>query len=96
VQAEADGQQVFGQTLTHGQSRTFKAKDHVVLFFARAHEVRILANGQALGTPDASEYRGDFTPSTAQLPANLYGQPPAAAAPAPTSSGEVTLPEQPK
>lgn len=92
VQAEADGQPVFGQTLTHGQSRTFKARDHVVLFFARAHEVRIIANGQDMGTPDASEYRGTFTPSTAQLPPNLYQQAPP---PAP-ASGQATLPEEPR
>jgi hypothetical protein len=94
VQADADGQPVFGQTLTHGQSRTFKAKDHVVLFFARAHEVRIMANGQALGTPDASVYRGDFTPSTTEFPANVFVQAPPARAPG--AGGPVTLPEQPK
>jgi hypothetical protein len=83
VQAQSDGQPVFGQTLYHGESRTFKGADTVVLFMARARDVRIMANGRDLQTPNAPSYRAEFTPATMELPVNQWSAtPPAAAKPA--------------
>jgi hypothetical protein len=102
VEARSDGQPVFGQTLMHGESRTFKGNDSVVLFIARSREVRILANGRDLSTPNTPSYRAEFTPATADLPANQWTATPpqkatAHAARASTPSGGVaTLPEQPR
>lgn len=83
VEAQSDGQSVFGQTLYHGESRTFKGTDSVVLFVARARDVRIIANGRDLLTPDAPSYRAEFTPATTDLPVNQWSAaPPPSAAPA--------------
>lgn len=68
VEAEADGQRIFGETLERGESRTFKGSESVVIYLARAREVSIVANGKVLGTPDLGSYKGVFTPSTAELP----------------------------
>jgi hypothetical protein len=68
VDAEADGQKVFGAVLPAGQIKTFKATDRLVLFIARAKQVRIIGNGRDLGTPQTASYRGVFTPDTMQLP----------------------------
>jgi hypothetical protein len=83
VQAQSDGQPVFGQTLYHGESRTFKGTSSVVLFIARARDVRIMANGRDLQTPPAPSYRAEFTPATTELPPNQWSPaPPASAKPA--------------
>jgi hypothetical protein len=76
VQAQSDGQPVFGQTLYHGESRTFKGADSVVIFVARAHAVRIMANGRDLQTPNAPSYRAQFTPATTDLPLNEWSSRP--------------------
>jgi len=76
VQAQSDGQPVFGQTLYRGESRTFKGADSVVLFIARAHNVRIMANGRDLQTPNAPSYRAEFTPATTDLPVNQWSAAP--------------------
>ena len=89
IEAWSDGQPVFGQTLAHGQSRTFKGADRVELFIARAREVRIMANGRDLQTPNAPSYRGEFTPATTDLPANQWTP-----AGTPPNAGTATLPEQ--
>lgn len=70
VEAEVDGQVVFGDVLQAGEFETFKAKDSVKLYITRADLVRITANGLILGSPEAGEYRGVFTRSTAELPAS--------------------------
>jgi cytoskeleton protein RodZ len=77
VEAEADGQPVFADTMRRGESRTFKGTERVVIFVARAGDVSIVANGHILGTPSDASYRGVFTPSTRKLPAH---EPAAAAA----------------
>lgn len=68
VQAEADGQSIFGQILKPGETKTFKGSREVVLYVARAREVRIIANGVDLGVPDVPSFRGVFTPTTTALP----------------------------
>jgi cytoskeletal protein RodZ len=83
VEAIADGQKIFAQTLHAGESRTFKATERLVLVLARAREVTITANGRILGTPSEPSYVGVFTPATKNLPSN---DPQAAAAtPAPAA-----------
>jgi cytoskeleton protein RodZ len=94
IEAWSDGQPVFGQTLVRGQSRTFKGTDRLEVFIARAGEVRIMANGRDLQTPNAPSYRGEFTPATSDLPANEWTAAPVADTP-PANSGTATLREQP-
>ena len=100
VEAEADGQQVFGATLLPGDSRTFKAEDRIVLYVARAREVSVTANGQILGTPDADSYRGTFTPTTTDFPANVTSAEEPAASPdtsaPPSPDTEVGTPQSPE
>jgi hypothetical protein len=84
VEASADGQTVFAQTLHAGESRTFRGTEQVVLFLARAREVAITANGRILGSPADPNYTGLFTPETAALPPNQ----PHAAAPTPEASAQ--------
>ena len=90
IEAHSDGQPVFGQTLLRGESRTFKGRESVVLFLARAKEVRIMANGRVLSTPNAPSYRGEFTPATNELPPNQW-----TAVPPPETDGAATQPEEP-
>jgi len=91
VEAQSDGQPVFGQTLYRGESRTFKGVDSVVLFIARAHDVRIMANGRDLQTPDVPSYRAEFTPATTELPVNQWS--PAAPPPVkPAAAGTTRAP----
>jgi hypothetical protein len=73
VEAEVDGQPVFGDVLQRGEFETFKAEDSVKLYVTRASSVRIIANGKILGTLDDGEYRGVFTRDTATLPENTAG-----------------------
>lgn len=83
IEATADGQPVFGETLTSGASKTFKGDEHITLFAARAGNIRLIANGRILGTPVDASYKGTFTPSTTKLPPNEVGQEdPASEAPA--------------
>jgi hypothetical protein len=70
VEAEVDGQRVFGDVLQRGEYETFRAEDAVKLYVTRADLVRITANGEILPTPQAGEYRGTFTPTTTTLPTN--------------------------
>jgi hypothetical protein len=95
ISATSDGQQVFGQTLYRGESRTFKGTQSVTLFIARARDVRIIANGVDLMTPDAPSYRGEFTPATVDLPPNEWSATPVPPSPAP-AAGVATLPELPR
>jgi hypothetical protein len=85
VEVQADGQPVFGQTMRAGEFKSFKGTEEVVLFVARAHEVRITANGRILGTPAEPSYRGVFTPGTTALPPHEPVEP---AAPPPSSPPE--------
>jgi hypothetical protein len=90
VEAQSDGQPVFGQTLYHGESRTFKGTDSVMLFIARAQDVRIMANGRDLQTPNAPSYRAEFTAATTELPVNQWtAAPPAPAKPAAAKTAAV-------
>jgi hypothetical protein len=87
VDAEADGQKIFGAILSHGETKTFKASDRLVLYIARAKEVRIIANGRDLQTPQTTSYRGVFAPDTTQLPPN---EPAGAALGSPTKKAATT------
>jgi hypothetical protein len=91
VEAEADGQPVFGETLERGDFRTFKADDQIVLYAARAGEIRVTANGKILGAPGTASYKGVFTPATVELPANEL-EATASEAPAPAESAEAPAP----
>ena len=75
VEAEVDGQQVFGDVLERGEFETFKAEDAVKLYVTRASTIRITANGKILGTPEDGEYRGVFTRTTNELPPNVTKEP---------------------
>jgi cytoskeletal protein RodZ len=75
VEVVADDQTIFASTLRAGESRTFKGTEKVVLFLARPREIRIIANGRILGTPDVPSYRGVFGPSTDTMPANELVEP---------------------
>lgn len=78
VEAVVDGQAVFGDVLQRGEYETFMADENVELYVTRASSIRITANGEILGTPEAGEYRGVFNRTTTVLPPN-------AAAPDPTA-----------
>lgn len=70
VEVIADGQLVLAETMEHGASTTFKGDDNVIVFVVRGDQVQFLANGQAVGGPEAGPYRGVFTRSTTSLPPN--------------------------
>lgn len=82
VEARSDGQSVFGQTMRKGEFKSFKGKNEVVIFIARAGSAQITANGRILGTPAEASYRGVFTPGTTTLPPHEPVEP---AAPPPSS-----------
>ncbi len=82
VEVTADGQPVFAQTLRKGEFKSFKGKNEVVIFIARAGAAQITANGRILGTPAETSYRGVFTPGTTTLPPHEPVRP---AAPPPSS-----------
>ena len=70
IEADADGQPVFGETLERGDFRTFKADERIVLYVVHAQEIRVTANGKILTTPGPGSYKGVFTQGNAELPAN--------------------------
>jgi len=85
IQVEADGKQIFGDTLRRGDFRTFRGDQEIVITTPRAGDIRITANGLILGTPSASPYRGVFTRGTTTMPPNeplLKPAPPPSAQPA--------------
>lgn len=67
VEAEVDGQPVFGDVLQQGEFETFKGEGSIALYITRASSVRIIANGEILGTPPDGEFRGVFTRDTMTL-----------------------------
>ena len=88
VEATVDGQHAFGATMKRGEYETFKGNDEIILTVTRAANVRITANGQILGTPPTSPYRGIFTSHTETLPASSNATPEPSTAPdnSPTAS----------
>lgn len=96
IEAHSDGQSVFGETLLRGESRTFKGRETVLLFIARPKDVRIMANGRVLPTPDAPSYRGEFTPATSDLPPNKWSLTPSPSSePSDPAVEAETPPEEP-
>ena len=74
---------VFAAVLKQGDFRSFKGNDEVILTITRGAAVRITANGNLLGSPSVSPYRGVFSAGTTTLPPN---EPVVPAAPPPSSS----------
>jgi hypothetical protein len=95
VEAEVDGQPVFGDVLQRGEFETFKADDAVKLYVTRASAIRITANGEILGTPEDGEYRGVFTRTTTKLPPNITEAPDEAADPGEVDDQASPAPEEP-
>lgn len=68
VQAEQDGTVIFAATMKRGQKKVFRGGQAVYLVIGNARAVKLLANGNDVGTPPGSTYRGTFTPTTSDLP----------------------------
>jgi hypothetical protein len=71
VEAEVDGQPMFASVLQRGEYETFKG-EKISLYVTRAKAIRITANGEILGTLKEGSYRGVFTRTTTELPANTF------------------------
>lgn len=100
LQVEADGKQIYADTLRRGDFRTFKGDQQIVITTPRAGDIRITANGAILGTPSGSPYRGVFTRGTTMMPPNeplLKAAPPPSAQPAKVDGSPTThAPEIPQ
>jgi hypothetical protein len=84
LQVDADGKQIYADTLRRGDFRTFKGNQQVVISTPRGADIRITANGLILGAPTVSPYRGVFTRGTTTMPPNepvLNPAPPPSAPP---------------
>jgi hypothetical protein len=93
LQVDADGKQIYADTLRRGDFRTFKADQQIVITTPRAGDVRITANGLILGSPPVSPYRGVFTRGTTTMPPNepvLKPAPPPSAPPAKVDGATTT------
>jgi hypothetical protein len=101
LQVEADGKQIYADTLRRGDFRTFKGDQEIVITTPRAADIRITANGLILGAPTTSPYRGVFTRGTTTMPPNepvLKPAPPPSAQPAKVdgSTGSTHAPSVPQ
>ena len=55
VDVEADGEQIFTETMTFGESETFEATEDMTVVLGAPGSVELILNGEAIGSPPTEE-----------------------------------------
>ena len=94
VDIDADGEDLFAETLTVGDSETFEAEDEMAVVLGAPGNIELTLNGEDLGSPETEEAGAlnftlpeDFGSSALPIPEGFDPDPPEAT-PSPTVSPE--------